>query len=91
MNLVCRDSDLRMKIIGNLKNYFKHAVVFDGDEDELNVVVMCLSPGRQAPLPSNADCSKMLEKLSEHIFGNCSSDPLGFSSVIAKSNAVSIQ
>ena len=88
MNLVCRDCDLRMKLISIMKNYFKHAVVFNGDEDELNVVVMCLSPRRQAPLPSNADCSKMLTRLSEHIFGTCSSDPLGFSSVIARSNAV---
>ena len=86
MNFVCRDVKLRMDTITNLKKNFKHVKLFHGDDDELNVVVMCLSPKRQGLLPSNSECLRVLSHISGRTCEDASSDPLGFGNIISSSN-----
>ena len=80
LNLVCRDGDLKAEIIGQLKGHFKNARTFPGDDDELNLVVMCLSPGRQDAEPSNSKCLEILTQIAD--LNSKASDSLGFRSIM---------
>ena len=76
-----------MKTISDLKFQFKHAEIFRGDGEELNVVVMCLPPERQH-LPNNAECLEILAKISKKVFGDSSADPFEFCSILERSSVV---
>lgn len=83
-NLVCRDCDLQRSIIQSLKDQLGSIRLLTGEEDELNIIVMCLSPRRQEEEPSSAECMEFLSQLTVDVYGNPTSqtDPLDFKTVI---------
>lgn len=48
-----------------MKDFFRSVRVTQGDEDELNIIVSCLSPKRSRIEPSNLQCMEFVQKIKE--------------------------
>ena len=64
-NLVCRDDEMRSDIATSMKDFFKTVRVTQGDEDELNTIVSCLSPKRSETEPSDLQCMEFVQKITQ--------------------------
>ena len=56
---------MRSDIAKSMKDFFKTVRVTQGDEDELNTIVSCLSPKRSETEPSDLQCMEFVQMITQ--------------------------